>query len=40
LIQQSSTNIFRDIIHEGSTPIFIVRESQGFRKTQLDSTPK
>ena len=32
LIQQSSTSIFRDTIHEGSTPIFIIRESQGFRK--------
>ena len=28
-----------DTIHEGSTPIFIARESQGFRKPQLGSTP-
>ena len=29
----------RNTIHEGSIPIFIIRESQGFRKSQLDSTP-
>ena len=51
LIQQSITTrsllqgIFKkdfqwDTIHEGSNPIFIAREFQGFRKSQLDSTPK
>ena len=39
-IQQSSISISRDTIHEGSTPIFIARKSQGFRKPQFNSTPK
>ena len=33
------TNFFRDTIHEGSTPLLIARESQCFRKPQLDSIP-
>ena len=39
LIQQSNTCLSLHTIHEGSTTLFITRESQDFRKAQLDSIP-
>ena len=39
LIQQSSTGCSLLTIYESFTPLFIVRESQGFRKPQMDSAP-
>ena len=38
LIQWSSTSFSRDTIHGSFTPLFIAKESQDFRKSQLDST--